>query len=65
MKKDQNFKWMDKCEQSFQELKKRLTSATILVLPTNNAEFTVYSIASRVGLGAVLMQNRKVIAYTS
>ncbi|KAL5579236.1 hypothetical protein UlMin_011678 [Ulmus minor] len=45
-KKDQKFEWTDKCEQSFQELKRRLTSAPILVLPTNDADFTVYCDAS-------------------
>ncbi|KAL5565984.1 hypothetical protein UlMin_029148 [Ulmus minor] len=47
----------------FQELKKRLTSAPILVLPTSDTDFTVYCDASRIGLGAVLMQNGRVIAY--
>ena len=64
-KKDRNFKWTDKCEHSFQELKRRLTSTPILVLSTENADFIVYCDASKFGLGAVLMQNRKVIAYAS
>ena len=59
-KKDWNFEWTDKCEQSFQELKRRLTSAPILVLPTDNTNFTVYCDASKIVLGAVLMQNGKV-----
>ncbi|KAL5560803.1 hypothetical protein UlMin_037014 [Ulmus minor] len=64
-KKDRKFEWTDKCEQSFQELKRRLTSAPVLVLPTDDTEFSVYCDASKIGLGAVLMQNRKVIAYAS
>ncbi|KAL5543286.1 hypothetical protein UlMin_010996 [Ulmus minor] len=64
-KKDQRYEWTDKCERSFQELKKRLTSAPILVLPTDVTDFTVYCDASRIGLGAVLMQNGRVIAYAS
>ncbi|KAL5565101.1 hypothetical protein UlMin_028265 [Ulmus minor] len=64
-KKDRKYEWSDKCEQSFQELKRRLTSAPILVLPTDDAYFTVYCDASKIGLGAVLMQNGKVIAYAS
>ncbi|KAL5560330.1 hypothetical protein UlMin_036541 [Ulmus minor] len=64
-KKDRKFEWSDKCEQSFQELKRRLTSAPILVLPTDDAYFTVYCDASKIGLGVVLMQNGKVIAYAS
>ncbi|KAL5580094.1 hypothetical protein UlMin_012536 [Ulmus minor] len=64
-KKDRRYEWTDKCEKSFQELKKRLTSAPILVLPTDVTDFTVYCDASRIGLGAVLMQNGRVIAYAS
>ncbi|KAL5574029.1 hypothetical protein UlMin_023626 [Ulmus minor] len=64
-KKDRRYEWTDKCERSFQELKKRLTSAPILVLPTDVTDFTVYCDASRIGLGAVLMQNGRVIAYAS
>ncbi|KAL5572587.1 hypothetical protein UlMin_022184 [Ulmus minor] len=64
-KKDRKFEWSDKCEQSFQELKRRLTSAPILVLPIDDAYFTVYCDASKIGLGTVLMQNEKVIAYAS
>ncbi|KAL5564136.1 hypothetical protein UlMin_027300 [Ulmus minor] len=64
-KKDRRYEWTDKCERSFQELKERLTSAPILVLPTDVTDFTVYCDASRIGLGAVLMQNGRVIAYAS
>ncbi|XP_070025629.1 uncharacterized protein [Nicotiana sylvestris] len=53
------FQWSDACEQSFQELKKRLTTAPVLTLPTGSGGFTVYCDASRVGLGCVLMQNEK------
>ena len=42
-----------------------MTSAPILILPTEGEPLTIYSDASKVGLGAVLMQNRKVIAYGS
>ena len=54
-KKDQMFKWTYKCEQSFWELKQRLTSAHILVLPTDNIKFIIYCDVSKVGLGVVLM----------
>ncbi|KAJ4704868.1 Retrotransposon protein, putative, Ty3-gypsy subclass [Melia azedarach] len=50
---------------SFQELKKRLTSAPVLTLPSGTEGFVVYSDASRQGLGCVLMQHGKVIAYAS
>ncbi|XP_070055524.1 uncharacterized protein [Nicotiana tomentosiformis] len=59
------FQWLDACEQSFQELKKRLTTAHVLTLPKGSGGFTLYCDASRVGLGCVLMQDEKVIAYAS
>ena len=46
-------------------LKELLTSALVLTLPSGDEEYTVYCDASRVGLGCVLMQNGKVIAYAS
>ena len=55
----------EKCEQSFQTLKERLTSAPVLVLPTSGAGNVIFSDASRVGLGCVLMQQGKVIVYAS
>ena len=64
-KKDRRFEQSDKCEQSFQELKRRLASAPILESPTDDANFTVYCDASKIGLGAVLMQNVTVVAYAS
>ena len=56
---------MDACQQSFEELKGRLTSAPVLALPNERDGFVVYSDASRQGLGCVLMQNDRVIAYAS
>ena len=50
---------------SFQELKGRLTSAPILTLPNEKDSFVVYTDASKMGLGCVLMQNGQVIAYAS
>ena len=44
-------------------LKDLLTSANILTLPSGDEGYTVYCDASRVGLGCVLMQNGRVIAY--
>ncbi|KAJ4701059.1 Retrotransposon protein, putative, Ty3-gypsy subclass [Melia azedarach] len=64
-RKNVKFEWTDDCEQSFQELKKRLTSAPVLTLPSGTEGFVVYSDASRQGLGCVLMQHGKVIAYAS
>ena len=64
-RKDQPFTWTDKCEESFQELKRRLTSAPILVIPDVRKPFEVYYDASHIGLGCVLMQEKKAVAYAS
>ena len=64
-RKDQPFTWTDKCEESFQELKRRLTSAPILVILDVGKPFVVYCEASHLGLGYVLMQEKKAVAYAS
>ena len=56
LRKDQKFEWTQKCEDSFQELKKKLTTAPVLVMPDVTKSFDVYCDASRLGLGCVLMQ---------
>ena len=65
LKKDKKFEWTQKCEDSFQELKKRLTSAPILIMPDVTKSFDVYCDASRLGLGCILMQEGKVVSYLS
>ncbi|GJR16329.1 putative reverse transcriptase domain-containing protein [Tanacetum coccineum] len=52
-------------ETAFQLLKQKLCEAPILALPEGNDDFVVYCDASHQGLGAVLMQREKVIAYAS
>ncbi|KAA0062255.1 putative Retrotransposon protein [Cucumis melo var. makuwa] len=64
-RKNVKFEWSDKCEQSFQELKKRLVIAPILALPVTGKDYVIYCDASRLGLGCVLMQGGNVIAYAS
>ena len=64
-KKKTKFEWTETCEKSFHELKDILTSAPVLTLPTSGENYTVYCDASMVGLGCVLMQAGKVIAYAS
>ncbi|GJS47526.1 putative reverse transcriptase domain-containing protein [Tanacetum coccineum] len=59
------FEWGDKQEAAFQTLKNKLCSAPILALPQGAENFIVYCDASHKGLGAMLMQNKKVIAYAS
>ncbi|KAK1641648.1 hypothetical protein QYE76_059453 [Lolium multiflorum] len=65
LKKDKKFDWTDKCEESFQKLKARLTTAPILIMPDITKPFDVYCDASKIGLGCVLMQGGKVISYLS
>ncbi|KAL8134756.1 hypothetical protein AgCh_009680 [Apium graveolens] len=64
-RKTEKFEWTEKCENSFQELKKRLVTAPVLALPDGKGDFVIYSDASHKGLGCVLMQHGKVIAYAS
>ncbi|GJZ15148.1 putative reverse transcriptase domain-containing protein [Tanacetum coccineum] len=59
------FDWGDKQEAAFQLLKENLCSAPILALPEGAENFIVYCDASHKGLGVMLMQNKKVIAYVS
>ncbi|GJV67127.1 putative reverse transcriptase domain-containing protein [Tanacetum coccineum] len=59
------FEWGDKQEAAFQTLKTKLCSTLILALPQGDENFIVYCDASHKGLGAVFMQNKKVIAYAS
>ncbi|XP_028092292.1 uncharacterized protein LOC114292505 [Camellia sinensis] len=59
------FDWKNQRESAFQELKTRLVTTPILTLPNGTNGFQMYSDASYKGLGCVLMQNGKVIAYVS
>ncbi|WRX19286.1 Reverse transcriptase domain - like 10 [Theobroma cacao] len=64
-RKDTKFEWSDTCEDNFGKLKACLTIAPVLSLPHGTGGYTVFCDASRVGLGCVLMQHGKVIAYAS
>ena len=65
LEKNAKFVWSKKCQANFEELKKRLTTALVLVLLDLNKSFLVYCDASRQGLGCVLMQEGRVVAYAS
>ena len=56
------FEWIDKCQDSFEQLKEMLVEALVLTQSTLGKE---YSDALRIGLGCVLMQNSKVVAHAS
>ncbi|GKG56575.1 putative reverse transcriptase domain-containing protein, partial [Tanacetum coccineum] len=61
----EKFVWNDEREKSFEELKQRLVYAPILTLLSGSGGFQIYSDVSKKGLGCVLMQHGKVIAYAS
>ncbi|KAG8485768.1 hypothetical protein CXB51_019099 [Gossypium anomalum] len=65
LQKNVKFDWTEECQLSFEKLKERLTKAPVLVQPESGKEFVIYSDASSIGLGCVLMQEGKVVAYTS
>jgi len=57
--------WTNKCECSFQEFKLKLTTTLVLTIPSGPGGYEIYSNASNRGLGCVLMQHGKVVAYAS
>ncbi|RVW78955.1 RNA-directed DNA polymerase-like [Vitis vinifera] len=59
------FEWSNDCERSFQELKNILVITPILTILSGSGGFVVYSDAFRQGLGCVLIQHRKIVAYAS
>ncbi|KAL0540334.1 hypothetical protein IC582_024569 [Cucumis melo] len=59
------FVWSKACEDSFQTLKQKLVTAPVLTVPDGSGSFVIYSDASKKGLGCVLMQQGKVVAYAS
>ncbi|GJT12679.1 putative reverse transcriptase domain-containing protein [Tanacetum coccineum] len=63
--KNKKYIWGEDQEFAFQLLKQKLCEAPILALPEGNDDFVVYCDASHQGMGAVLMQREKVIAYAS
>ena len=65
LQKDVTFEWTEKYQQSFEKLKALSTEAPVLVQPEPGKEWVIYSDASLNGLGCVLMQEGKVVAYAS
>ena len=65
LRKGIKFEWTNKCHNSFEQLKGMLVEAPLLTQPTSGKEYTLYSDASGIGLGCVLMQDGKVVAYAS
>ena len=63
LQKNVKFEWSEKCQRSFEKLKAFLTEAPVLTQPTCGKEYVIYSDVSLNGLGCVLMQESKVVAY--
>ncbi|XP_059654941.1 uncharacterized protein LOC132301729 [Cornus florida] len=62
-RKEVKFVWSEECQKSFEELKKKLTSAPMLTILCGGEGFVIYTDASHQGLGCVLMQNGKSLKY--
>jgi hypothetical protein len=65
LKKGVKFSWDQKCEDAFHTLRDHLTTAPVLAQPDVSKPFDIYCDASGTGLGCVLMQDNRVIAYAS
>jgi hypothetical protein len=65
LKKGVKFSWNKKCEDAFHTLRDHLTTAAVLTQPDVSKPFDIYCDASGIGLGCVLMQDNRVIAYAS
>jgi hypothetical protein len=65
LEKDKQFEWTPTCEASFQELKKQLMTTLVLMMSDMEKPFSIYCGVSGQGLGCVLMQEGRVVAYAS
>jgi hypothetical protein len=65
LQKDHKYVWTEECETAFHTLRKLLTTALVLAQPDIEKPFDVFCDASKIGLGCVLMQEGRVIAYDS
>jgi hypothetical protein len=65
LKKENMYVWTDACDEAFKHLKKLLTTSPGLAQPDTTKPFDVYCDASGTGLGDVLMQEGRVISYSS
>jgi hypothetical protein len=65
LEKEDKFKWSPHCEEVFLTLKQLLTTAPLVAQPDIERPFDVYYDASGMGIGGVLMQDGRAIAYAS
>ena len=64
-KKGTPFVWSPTCESSFQDLKQKLVTAPVLMVPDGSESYVIYNDTFKKGLGYVLMQQGKMVAYAS
>ena len=65
LQNDKRFNWTPECDAAFHTLRTLLTTAPVLAQPDIKKPFDVFCDASGIGLGCVLMQEGRVIAYAS
>jgi hypothetical protein len=65
LENDARFKWSPQCKEAFLTLKELLTTAPVLAQPDIEKPFNVYCDASGTGIGGVMMQDGRAIAYAS
>jgi hypothetical protein len=65
LEKKVEVKWTPACQESFETLKKKLTKISVVIIPNVHKPFSVYCDASYTGLGCVLMQEGRAVAYSS
>jgi hypothetical protein len=65
LKKEEKFVWNAECDEAFQTMKKLLTRSPVLAQPDITKFFNVYCDVSGIGLGCVLVQDGRVITYSS
>jgi hypothetical protein len=65
LKKGNKYVWSKDCEEAFKTMKKLLTTSPVLAQLNISKSFDVYCDASDTGLGCVLMQEERVISYSS
>jgi hypothetical protein len=65
LKKRNKYVWSEACDEAFKHLKKLLTTSPVVAQPDTTKSFDVYCDASGTSLGGVLMQEGRVISYSS
>ena len=64
-RKGKPYNWTKECQEAFDKLKELLTTSPVLIIPDQSGGMEVHCDTSGTGLGCVLMEHRKVVAYGS